>query len=146
MLETNVMGCAMTTLNYVSHMRFQTDAYQFKIHDRFSACMTCLRYYPCVRCQRAISMRLLSLFRTLRILTFLSLREEYVFEEMLVRMTVWSSKKVSLSRNVILSKNGSSGVCDVSCFTILQGFSINPASDVRSQNLSSCLDVKDFDL
>nr|VDD08437.1 unnamed protein product [Brassica oleracea] len=35
---------------------------------------------------------------------------------MLVCMTVWSSKKVPLSRKVILSKNGSSGVCDVSQF------------------------------
>ena len=33
---------------------------------------------------------------------------------MLVRMTVWSSKKLLLSRKKILSKNKSSGVCDVS--------------------------------
>ena len=33
---------------------------------------------------------------------------------MLVRMTVWSSKKVFLSRKEISSKNESSGVCDVS--------------------------------
>uniref|UniRef100_A0A0D3E877 Uncharacterized protein n=1 Tax=Brassica oleracea var. oleracea TaxID=109376 RepID=A0A0D3E877_BRAOL len=39
---------------------------------------------------------------------------------MLVCMTVWSSKKVPLSRKVILSKNGSSGVCDVSqCLTLI---------------------------
>ena len=36
------------------------------------------------------------------------------FEKMLVRMTVWSSKKVFLSRKEISSKNESSGVCDVS--------------------------------
>ncbi|WZZ66783.1 hypothetical protein YC2023_078153 [Brassica napus] len=36
------------------------------------------------------------------------------FEKMLVRMTVWSSKKLFLSRKEILSKNESSGVCAVS--------------------------------
>ena len=63
---------------------------------------------------------------------------------MLVCMTVWSSKNLSLSRKVILWKNGSSAVCDVSqclrlvflsyaafcawrCFAILQGFSLNPS-------------------
>ncbi|KAF3589764.1 hypothetical protein F2Q69_00029810 [Brassica cretica] len=36
------------------------------------------------------------------------------FEKMLVRKTVWSSKKVFISRKEISSKNESSGVCDVS--------------------------------
>ncbi|KAF3567406.1 hypothetical protein DY000_02017150 [Brassica cretica] len=46
-------------------------------------------------------------------LTFKSSRR-ICFEKMLVRMNVWSSKKVFLSRKEILSKNKSSGVYDVS--------------------------------
>ena len=34
----------------------------------------------------------------------MTLREGYMVEKMLVRMTVWSSKKVFLSRKVFLSK------------------------------------------
>ncbi|KAL0683792.1 hypothetical protein Bca4012_050640 [Brassica carinata] len=80
----------MTTSAYVSRIIFDLIPSSFKFHDMFSAYVTCM------------------------ILPFLSLREEYMFEKMLVCMTVWSSKKVPLSRKVILSKNGSSGVCDVS--------------------------------
>ncbi|WZZ44648.1 hypothetical protein YC2023_040907 [Brassica napus] len=36
-------------------------------------------------------------------MSFLSLREEYMFEEMLVRIIGWSSKKVSLSRKFFFS-------------------------------------------
>ncbi|KAL0753188.1 hypothetical protein Bca101_090856 [Brassica carinata] len=80
----------MTISTYVSCIIFDLFPSRFKVRDMFSAYVTCM------------------------ILPFLSLREEYVFEKMLVCMTVWSSKKVPLSRKVILSKNGSSGVCDVS--------------------------------
>ncbi|KAL0657550.1 hypothetical protein Bca4012_078135 [Brassica carinata] len=80
----------MTTSTYVCRIVFDLIPTRFKVCDMFSAYVTCM------------------------ILPFLSLREEYVFEKMLVCMTVWSSKKVHLSRKVILSKNGSSGVCDVS--------------------------------
>ncbi|KAL0803532.1 hypothetical protein Bca101_096022 [Brassica carinata] len=80
----------MTTSTYVSHIIFDLITSRFKFRDMFLAYVTYM------------------------ILPFLSLREEYVFEKMLVRMTVWFSKKVHLSRKIILSKNGSSGVCDVS--------------------------------
>ncbi|KAL0748395.1 hypothetical protein Bca101_030397 [Brassica carinata] len=80
----------MTTLTYVSCIVFDLILSRFKVRDMFSAYVTCM------------------------ILPFFSLREEYVFEKMFVCMTVCSSKKVHLSRKVILSKNGSSGFCDVS--------------------------------
>ncbi|KAF2618139.1 hypothetical protein F2Q68_00038561 [Brassica cretica] len=56
---------------------------------------------------RAISTRWLSLFRTLKVCCdhpFLSLREECVFEKMLGCMTVWSSKKVPLSRKDVFTQ------------------------------------------
>ncbi|KAF3506952.1 hypothetical protein F2Q69_00006011 [Brassica cretica] len=127
MLETSVLGLgqdlglitalggAMTTLTYASCIVFDLIPSRFKVRDMFSAYVTCMRYYLCVGCTRAISMRWLSLFRTLRvccdqqqtywhILPFLSLREEYVFEKMLVCMTVWSSKKVPLSRKDVFTQ------------------------------------------
>ncbi|WZZ60180.1 hypothetical protein YC2023_060287 [Brassica napus] len=47
----------------------------------------------------------------------MSLHEEYMFEKMLVHMTVWSSKKVFLSRKARR------------CFTVLQEFSLDPTSE-----------------
>ncbi|KAF3492464.1 hypothetical protein DY000_02052341 [Brassica cretica] len=88
MLETSVLGLgqdlglitalggAMTTSTYVSCIIFDLFPSRFKVRDMFSAYVTCM------------------------ILPFLSLREEYVFEKMLVCMTVWSSKKVPLSRKL----------------------------------------------
>ncbi|KAL0713565.1 hypothetical protein Bca4012_020543 [Brassica carinata] len=80
----------MTTSTYVSRIVFDLIPSRFKVRDMFSSYTTCM------------------------ILPFLILREGYVFKKMLVHMTVWSSSKVFLSRKVILSKNKSSGVCDVS--------------------------------
>ncbi|KAF3511972.1 hypothetical protein F2Q69_00009659 [Brassica cretica] len=56
---------AMTISTYVSCYCFDLIPYRFKVRDRFSAYMTCLRYYPCVGCMRVIFARWLSLFRTL---------------------------------------------------------------------------------
>lgn len=98
-------------------------------------------------------------------------RSIHVWEDVSVYLClVFQSKKVSLSRKVIVAKNGSLGVCDVSlCWrlfilyaafyvlnicgledvSVFQGFSLKPtlekhfglSSDVRSQNSCSCLDV-----
>ncbi|KAF2530738.1 hypothetical protein F2Q70_00029519 [Brassica cretica] len=67
---------AMTTSSYVSRIIFDLIPPRFKVRDMFSAYMTCM------------------------ILPFLTLREGYVFEKVLVRMIVWSSKKVVLSRKM----------------------------------------------
>ncbi|KAF3596580.1 hypothetical protein DY000_02020467 [Brassica cretica] len=83
---------AMTNSTYVSCYSFDLIPYRFKVRDRFS--VTCLRYYPCVGCIRVIFVRWLSLFRTLGVrcdqqrTLWLDLREEYVFEKMLMRMIV----------------------------------------------------------
>ncbi|KAF2590652.1 hypothetical protein F2Q70_00038764 [Brassica cretica] len=60
-----VLAGAMTNSTYVSRYSFDLIPYRFKVHNRFSAYMTCLRYYPCVGCMRVIFARWLSLFRTL---------------------------------------------------------------------------------
>ncbi|KAF3494794.1 hypothetical protein DY000_02053034 [Brassica cretica] len=60
-----VLAGTMTNSTYVSRYSFDLIPYRFKVHNRFSAYMTCLRYYPCVRCMRVIFARWLSLFRTL---------------------------------------------------------------------------------
>ncbi|KAL0673953.1 hypothetical protein Bca4012_001934 [Brassica carinata] len=80
----------MTNLTYVSRFSFILIPYRFKVRDRFSAYTTCM-----------VGTEHLS-------------KDNLCFEKMLVRMTVWSSKKVFLSRKEISSKNESSGVCDVS--------------------------------
>uniref|UniRef100_A0A0D3DLD4 Uncharacterized protein n=1 Tax=Brassica oleracea var. oleracea TaxID=109376 RepID=A0A0D3DLD4_BRAOL len=160
MLETSVLGLgqdlglitalggAMTTSAYVSRIVFNLIPSLFKVRDMFRAYVTCMRYYPCVGCTRAISTRWLSLFRTLRVccdqqqtyrymLPFLSLRGEYVFEKMLVCMTV------CLPRRCLYRGR---------CFVILQGFSLSPvfekhsglSTDVRSQNCCSLLAFQDL--
>ncbi|KAF3511982.1 hypothetical protein F2Q69_00007536 [Brassica cretica] len=60
-----VLAGTMTNSTYASHYSFDLIPYRFKVHNRFSAYMTCLRYYPCVGCMRVIFARWLSLFRTL---------------------------------------------------------------------------------
>ena len=63
------------------------------------------------------------------------------FEKMLVRMTVWSSKKVFLSRKEISSKNESSGVCDVSrCWRfVILSYATFRAWNVRElEDISRC--------
>ena len=60
---------------------------------------------------------------------------------MLVRMTVWSSKKVFLSRKEISSKNESSGVCDVSrCWRfVILSYAAFRAWNVRGlEDVSRC--------
>ncbi|KAF3589854.1 hypothetical protein F2Q69_00029990 [Brassica cretica] len=61
------LGGAMTASTYVSCSVFDLISSRFKVRDMFSAYVTCMRYYPCVGCTRAISSRWLSLFRTLRV-------------------------------------------------------------------------------
>ncbi|KAL0834875.1 hypothetical protein Bca101_086764 [Brassica carinata] len=80
----------MTNSTYVSRFSFILIPYRFKVRDRFSAYTTCM-----------VGTEHLS-------------KDKICFEKMLVRMTVWSSKKVFLSRKKISSKNESLGVCDVS--------------------------------
>ncbi|KAF3608121.1 hypothetical protein DY000_02047178 [Brassica cretica] len=60
---------------------------------------------------------------------------------MLVRMTVWSSKKVFLSRKEISSKNESSGVSDGISLSPVFGKHSGLTTDVRSKNCCSCLDL-----
>uniref|UniRef100_A0A0D3CGD0 Uncharacterized protein n=1 Tax=Brassica oleracea var. oleracea TaxID=109376 RepID=A0A0D3CGD0_BRAOL len=61
------LGGAMTASTYVSCSVFDLISSRFKVRNMFSAYVTCMRYYPCVGCTRAISSRWLSLFRTLRV-------------------------------------------------------------------------------
>ena len=81
-----------------------------------------------------------------------------------MRTTVWSSKKVFLSRKKISSKNESLGVCDAEdslffrmpCFVLEMSVGLKMfrdvafekhsglTTDVRSQNFCSCLDANKF--
>ncbi|KAG5414533.1 hypothetical protein IGI04_002100 [Brassica rapa subsp. trilocularis] len=99
MLETSVLGLrqdlslityvggAMTTSTYVSLIK-SSISLRTNFKSPESADQKLRFFYiallPFYGCSRAISTRWLSLFRTLRILPFLTLREGYVFEKMLV--------------------------------------------------------------
>uniref|UniRef100_A0A0D3D3T2 Uncharacterized protein n=1 Tax=Brassica oleracea var. oleracea TaxID=109376 RepID=A0A0D3D3T2_BRAOL len=63
-----------------------------------------------------------------KILPFLTLREGYVFEKVLVRMIVWSSKKVVLSRKSLV-------------LTLRRRNIFGLSADARSQNCYCCLDA-----
>ncbi|KAF2581624.1 hypothetical protein F2Q68_00004857 [Brassica cretica] len=84
-----VLGGAMTNSTYVSRCSFDLIPYRFKVRDKFSAYMTCLEssLWDGLVCLGRWEFDVISnelgggLYR-------LDLREEYVFEKMLMRMTV----------------------------------------------------------
>ncbi|KAG5384706.1 hypothetical protein IGI04_036176 [Brassica rapa subsp. trilocularis] len=139
MLETSALGLgqdlglllvlegAMTNSTYVSRFSFILIPYRFKVRDRFSAYTTCMVGIEHLSRDRKCWTKISDFFYSAIILVsdvrdnklngkkyrFESSRR-ICFEKMLVCMTVWSSKKMFLSRKEISSKNESSGVCDVS--------------------------------